>query len=126
MLRFFSVSVVLIAFLVSACETEQPPPGEEQPMPDEQEMPADQEGMGADVDVSDEDLESFVRVNVIAQRDQIDPQTDMEGFENLLEEEGLSIDEYEEINMDIQADPGLQQEFQRLYEEIQMEMQQEM
>lgn len=123
MLRLFSVSVVLIAFLVSACETEQPPPGEEQPMPEEQEMPADQDQMGAETDISDDELESFVRVNVIAQRDQIDPQTDMEGFENLLEEEGLNVERYEELNMEIQQNPMLQQEFQRLYEEIQMELQ---
>lgn len=116
MLRILIAGIIPVVMLASACEPEQPLPGDEPVMPDQQQMPAEAE-------VTDDELESFVRVNIIGQRDQIDPQTDMEAFENLLEEQGLDVEQYQEISMAIQTDPMLQQEFQRLYEEIMMEKQ---
>lgn len=114
MLRILIAGIIPVVMLASACETEQPPPRDEPVMPDEQQMPAE-------VEVTDDELESFVRVNVIGQRDQLDPQADMEAFENLLEEHGLDVRQFEEISMAIQMDPTLQEEFQRLYEEIMQE-----
>ena len=118
MFRHLFVTLFLFTFTFVACGDDPMPP-DEQPPPTPQEQPEAPAapGMGDAADISDEDLQSFVEVNVRAGREQVDPQTDPQGFEDIVEEEGLDADQYMDIHAAIQQDPQLQQEVQRLFQE---------
>ncbi|MFO8029658.1 MAG: DUF4168 domain-containing protein [Cyclonatronaceae bacterium] len=117
MLKHFFAYFFLFSFILVACGDDSMPPPDQQPPPppkDEQEAP-----MAPDVvEISDDELESFVQANIRAGREQIDPQTDTEGFQDIVEEEGLEVERYMEIHATLQQDPQLQQEVQELFQEL--------
>ena len=120
MLKHFFAYLLLFSFTLVACEDDPMPPPDEQPPPppqDQQQAPG-APGMGDAAEVSDDQLESFVEVNIRAGREQIDPQTDPQGFENVVEDEGLDVEQYMDIHAAIQQDPQLQQEVQQLFQEL--------
>jgi hypothetical protein len=62
-----------------------------------------------DLNVSDEDMEKFNRAS--ASIEEVGQEMDNE-LETVIEEEGMSIERFQEINMAIQQDPSLQQRIQ--------------
>lgn len=126
--RFFTfITLVFFSIGLAACGGDPMPPGEEQPPtpPQDQQAPAGQQqqapaapGLSEAAEISDDDLESFVEVNIRAVRDEIDPQSDPQAFEDAVEDEGLDVEQYIQIHAAIQQDPQLQQEVQRLFQEL--------
>lgn len=123
MTKYYFVFLFLFSFTLVACQTEQMPPQEEQPPTppqDQQQAPA-APGLSEAAEISDDDLESFVDVNIRALRDEVDPQADPQGFEDVVADEGLDVEQYIQIHAAIQQDPQLQQEVQRLFQELDAE-----
>ncbi len=129
MLKNLFISLFLFSFIGIACEERDdgmPPPDDGQPPledPQAQEPGGmEQEpglGQEMDADVADDELEEFATVILKAERDQIDPQMDPEGFTEVIEDSELDTDRFEEINFAVQQDPELQQELQQLFAELQ-------
>ncbi len=120
MLKYFFAFLLLFSFTFTACEDDPMPPEDQPPAPPApgaQEAPIEPDI--SDADVSEEELEKFAMVNIRADREQVSPQEDPEGFVDLVEDEGLDADEYMDIHSAIQQDPQLQQEVQRLFRELQ-------
>ncbi len=115
--------VVVFSFGIAACESEpEPMPPQEDP----EEMPTDDQQMGQAPqasDVSDEELRQFVEANIEAEAQQINPQADPEGLQEVIEETGLDMQRFEEINFAVRQDPQLQQELQQIFQEYQNEQQ---
>ena len=121
MVNYLLTFFFLFAFVIAACETDhedaQAPPTE-----DPQEMPPEgQQEMGEAIDISEEELTQFARVFMEMEAEQVNPQTDPEGFQEIVEQEGLDIDRIQEINFAVQQDLQLQQDFQRIVEETQQQ-----
>jgi hypothetical protein len=121
MLRSLFVIVFLFSFTFAACENDRVPPEEQPPPPpqqeQQQEMPGDPGAV--DMDVSDEELEKFVEANMKAQEERLDPQFDRAELEEVIEEAGLDMQQFDEIQMAIQQDPQLQQQVQQKMQEAQ-------
>ena len=84
-------------------------------------MQAQQMGQDMDeLDVSSDDLEkfedAFEKIQVIEQEMEAD-------LTQAIEEEGMEMERFEEINMAIQQDPELQQRVQQMIQEAQMQQQ---
>lgn len=75
-----------------------------------------------DIDVSAEDIEKFERAN--EQIQEIEEQMERQLTE-AIEEEGMEMERFQEINMAIQQDPSLQQRVQQMIQETQMQQQQQ-
>jgi len=121
MFKHIFAFLFLLSFTFVACGDDPMPPPDEQPPPvaqDQQEDPATP-GPGDVADVSDDELESFVEVNLRAAREDVDPQVDPHGFEEIIADKGLDTERYMEIQTAIQQDPRLQQEVQQLFQELQ-------
>ncbi len=74
--------------------------------------------MGAPADVSDDELEKFAKINLKAQEQEIEPQVDPQGFQSLVEDHDLRLEEFQQINMAVQQDPELQEELQEIFAEL--------
>lgn len=120
MLKHLFAYLFLFSFALVACEDDpMPPPDEEPPAPpQEQQQAPGAPGMGDAEDISDDELESFVEVNIEAEREQVNPQTDPQGFEDVVEDKGLDLEQYMNIHAAIQQDPLLQQEVEQLFQEL--------
>lgn len=70
-------------------------------------------------DVSSEDLEKYVQAStqIAEMEEELEPE-----FEQIIEENGMEMDRFQEINMALQQDPALQQ---RIQEMMQSSMQQQ-
>jgi hypothetical protein len=120
MLRHIFASIFLFSFAFAACGDDPMPPPDVQPPPVTQDQRVDPEDPGvSDVTITDDELESFVEVNIRAGREEVDPQVDPQGFENIIEDKGLNVDRYMEIQVAVQQNPQLQQEIQQLFQELQ-------
>ncbi|MFO8030177.1 MAG: DUF4168 domain-containing protein [Cyclonatronaceae bacterium] len=75
-----------------------------------------------DIEVSAEDLEKFERAN--EQIQEIEEQMERQ-LSEAVEEEGMEMERFQEINMAIQQDPSLQQRVQQMIQETQMQQQQQ-
>lgn len=94
MYKLFPMLILAVFFI--GCESDTPPEQQaDQPMQD----PFQQEQQMADVDVSDEELERFIDVTIELQEGQMEAQQNMI---TIVEEEGLTVDSYNEIAQGIQ------------------------
>ncbi len=120
MLKHIFASIFLFSFVIVACGEDQMPPPDQQEPPVTQDQQADPAAPDMGVaEISDDELESFVEVNIRAARDDVDPQVDPHGFEDIIADKGLDMERYMEIQAAIQQDPRLQQEVQELFQELQ-------
>ncbi len=94
------IIAVILAFALIACEddsamdqTQQQQQQEQDPM-GEQMQPEFDQGQAEDIDISDEELERFVSAIVSAQELQMESQEEMM---QIIEEEGISVDLYNQI-----------------------------
>jgi hypothetical protein len=103
MLRYPFIIAILTAFTFAACESEP-----EDPMATD---PAEEilEGeVAPDVpEVTDVDLEKFAKINLAAQRQELDPVADHEEFISVIEREGLTQERYSEVHLAIEREPQL-------------------
>lgn len=116
MIKNIVLFLSIFSFCLTACSNDQPSPDEQQSMQDQQQTPADQ-NTGESMNVSEEDLESYVDANLEIQDEQLDPQNDRAEIEAVIEDNGLELQEFEEIQMAVQMDPQLQQQVQSIMEE---------
>lgn len=116
MIKNIVLFISIFTFSLTACSNDQQSPDEQQSMQDQQQTPADQ-NTGESMDVSEEDLESYVDANLEIQDEQLDPQNDRAEIEEAIENSGLELQEFEEIQMAVQMDPQLQQQVQSIMEE---------
>ena len=85
-------------------------------------MQAQQMGQSPeDIGVSESDLEKFERASEKIQEVEVRMERDLA---QAVEDEGMEMERFQEINMAIQQDPELQQRAQQLIQEIQMQQQQ--
>lgn len=120
MLKYILSAILAVSLMACGDDDAQDQIGDQQPMgeqaPDQQ-APMGQGG-GADIDVSDEELQAFFDAAMIAQGIQGEYQQDMEG---ILEDEGLAMETYSQIYQAIQMgqDPdeaGISSEDMESYE----------
>lgn len=120
MLKYILSAILAVSLMACGDDDTQEQIGDQQPMgeqaPDQQ-APMGQGG-GADIDVSDEELQAFFDAAMIAQGIQGEYQQDMEG---ILEDEGLAMETYSQIYQAIQMgqDPdeaGISSEDMESYE----------
>ena len=84
-------------------------------------MQAQQMGQSPeDIGVSESDLEKFERAREKIQEVEVRMERDLA---QAVEDEGMEMERFQEINMAIQQDPELQQRAQQLIQEIQMQQQ---
>ncbi len=84
-------------------------------------MQAQQMGQSPeDIGVSESDLEKFERASEKIQEVEVRMERDLA---QAVEDEGMEMERFQEINMAIQQDPELQQRAQQLIQEIQMQQQ---
>lgn len=76
-------------------------------------------------EVTEEELEKVARVNVRAESAGIDPETDITGFQTLLEDVGIDQDRFVQIDNAIERYPLLEQEYYMVLEQVQRDLQQE-
>ena len=120
MLRSLFVIVFLFSFTFAACENDRVPPEEQPPPPPpQQEQQQEMSGDPGVVDISDEELEKFVEANMKAQEERLDPQRDRAELEEVIEDAGLDLQQFDEIQMAVQQDPQLQQQVQQKMQEAQ-------
>lgn len=74
-----------------------------------------------DLGVTESDLEKFERAQEQIQEVEVRMERDLT---EAVEEEGMDMERFQEINMAIQQDPELQQRAQQMIQEIQMQQQQ--
>lgn len=85
-------------------------------------MQAQQMGQSPeDIGVSESDLEKFERANEKIQEVEVRMERDLA---QAVEDEGMEMERFQEINMAIQQDPELQQRAQQIIQEMQMQQQQ--
>jgi len=178
MIKYLSLIAISLGLLACQPEQDQNQNMTEQEPQDNMEEQFDQQA-APDIEVSDEELESFVEVSGVAQQIQMDAQSDMvaiveeedltvetynviaesryndqsddqldvtqeelDKFEaasetigelereldqkvaEAVEEEGMSMDRFMEINMALQQDPSLQERIQQMMMESQTQQQQ--
>ncbi len=103
MLRYTFIIALLTAFTFAACESEP-----EDPMATD---PAEEilEGEVAPEvpEITDADLEKYAKINIAAQRLELDPVADRERFISVIEREGLSQQRYSEVHLAIEREPQL-------------------
>jgi hypothetical protein len=93
------IGIIFIALLFAACQSDtetQQSAADQPPMDDP--MMQQQEPM-ADADISDDELETFVQVNISLQETQMEAQEEMI---EILDEEGISIDDFNQITQGLQ------------------------
>lgn len=92
------LSIVLVALTFAACQGDSPPEDAQQGQPPQgqQQQPGQQGQLQqpADVDVSDEELDTFIDALVSAQEVQMEFQQEMMA---MIEEEGLDVDTFNKI-----------------------------
>ncbi len=74
-----------------------------------------------DLDVSAEDIDNFE--NAFEQIQEVEQEMEVD-IHNAIEEEGIEVERFQEINMAIQQDPELQQRIQQIIQEQQQQQQQ--
>lgn len=119
MLRSLFVVVFFFSFSFAACENDRVPPEEQPPPPPQQEQQQEMPGDAGVVDISDDELEKFVKANMKAQEERLDPQRDRAELEEVVEETGLDMQEFVDIQMAVQQDPQLQQQVQQKMQDAQ-------
>lgn len=118
---FKYICAFFIVFSLIACE----PRGEEAPPPSQQpEMPAEtQQPNQPDptAQIAEDELNVYVDANVEAREEQVDPITDQEEMEEILEDKEIDYNRFAEIHASVQQTPQLQQEIQQRIQEEQGE-----
>jgi len=109
---------IAIGLLFTACEPreDQPPPT---PQQQQQEMPAETPQPG--IELTENELDEFIDANQEATDQQIDPATDRQAMEEILEDKDLTIERYNEIQTAVQQDPTLQQQVQQRIQQRQQD-----
>ncbi len=92
------LGVLLLVVLFAACQSDTEPQQQTADQPPQDPMMQEQQPM-ADADVSDDELETFVEVNINFQETQMGAQEEMMG---ILEEEEISIENYNQIAQGMQ------------------------
>jgi len=127
---FKYITALFVAFALIACEPREdqapPPPQDQQPETPAETQQPDQPGQPDQTDpdqtdqtaqVSDDELDAYVEAQVEARDEQIDPMTNREQMEEILEGKDIDYNRFSEIHATVQQNPELQQEVQHRIQE---------
>lgn len=113
-----SVFVLSIGLLLAGCG---PSDDQQPPTPDQQEQQFQAETDQPQLDVPEQELEEFAETTIEIMERQLNPATDQDEMEQILEDKELTLERFIELNNVMQQDPALQQRIQQKINDIREE-----
>jgi len=103
MFRYTFILVLLTSLTLAACESEPEDPF----VTDPAEEIVEGEVAPEVPEITDADLEKYARINLIADRQELDPVADREQLLSVIEREGLTYESYAEVHLAVEREPQL-------------------
>jgi len=120
---FRSIIITLfisLGLLLTACEPrEDQPPADPPQQQQQQEMPAETGQPG--IELTEDELDEFIDANQELTDQQIDPRTDRQALEEVLEDKEMDVNRFHEIQTAVEQDPALQQQIQQRIQQRQQQ-----